>query len=504
LFWSWLYLESPGERIPSGSGYHDAIRIALDESFSIKSHIRKRDAMHHFYGYYKATFKPRFDISMDTPLWSEYVNQIDQPNGLPVYNSYGSFQVGGSTKFTYVLPTGGDIAFSTNLFQEDLKTVLATNGEELKTRQFLSKFWLSFNQPLFTRNELKENLQEAGFLYEQAIQTFTRNQMDIIYEVTRGFYLLVKASKEVDIAGEKLRNSTESYRVARLKAESGRIANADMVSAEVTVSSDRAALVKVENQYKNIEEAFKQLIGLPPEQAIQVYSDLSYRVFTIDEQKAIDEALLNRPEIHESTMDINLSNIELERAKRVREFKVYLSAYYNLTGISTLGSGSTLDLLGSSFQNMKDRPHNRGISLTLTYPIYDWGRGKEKTREAEIRLEEKELSHENLKATIRREVKEVIRMVYESRELIEMHEQNVELARKSYDISRIRFENGDISSQELSIEREQLERVQLDYLDAYINYQLAVNDLKRKTLWDFINNRGYLVDANPGTSDKQD
>jgi len=167
--------------------YQDAINIALEESFSIKSHIHKRDAMHHYYGYYKATFKPRFDVSLNTPLWSEYVNQIDQPDGLPVYNSYGSFQMGGSTKFTYVLPTGGDVAFSTNLYQEDLKTVLASDGEVLKNTQFYSRFWLSFNQPLFTRNQLKENLNEAGFMYEKAIQTFTRNQRDIVYEVSRGF-----------------------------------------------------------------------------------------------------------------------------------------------------------------------------------------------------------------------------------------------------------------------------------------------------------------------------
>lgn len=477
--------------------YQDAIRISLDESFTIKSHIHQRDAMHHFYGYYKATFKPRFDVSMNTPLWSEYVNQIDQPDGLPVYNSYGSFQVGGSTKFTYVLPTGGDIAFSTNLYQEDLKTLLASDGSELQTQQFYSRFWLSFNQPLFTRNELKENLNEAGFLYEKAIQTFTRNQTDIVYEVSRGFYFLVKAAREVEIAREKLQNSKESYRVARLKAESGRIANADMVSAEVSAASDQASLVKAENQYKNIEEAFKQLIGIPAAQAILVQPDLEYEVFAIDEEKAINEALVNRPEIHESRMDINLSGIALDRAKRVREFKVYLSAYYDLTGISTLGSGSTFDLIGSSFEDLQHRPPNRGVSLTLTYPIYDWGRGKERKREAEIRLEERELSLENLKTTIRREVREIIRTVHENQKLIEIHKQNMELARKSYDISRMRFENGDISSQELSIEREQLETVQLNYLDAYINYQLAVNDLKRKTLWDFAGNRSYLVEVNP-------
>ena len=477
--------------------YQDAIGIALDESYSNQSHLKQRDAMHHYYGYYKATFKPRFDISLNAPLWSEYVNQIDVPDGLPVYNSYGSFQTGFSTKFTYILPTGGDVAFSTNLYQEDLSTILATEGEKLQTKQFFSRFWLSFNQPLFTKNELKESLKEAEFLYEKANYYFSRNQMDIVYEVSRGFYFLVRAASEVDIAEEKLQNSKESFRVASLKAESGRIANAEMVSTEVSVASDQANLLKAKNQYWNIEEAFKQLIGLPASQAIKIQTDLKYEVFAIDEQKAIDEALIHRPEIHETYMDINLSNIQLDRAKRVREFKIYLSAYYDMTGISTLGSGSTIDLIGSSFEDLAYRPPNRGVSLILTYPIYDWGRGKEKKREAEIRLEGKELELENLKTTIRREVREIIRTVTENQELIVIHKQNLDLARKSYSISQMRFENGDISNQELSVEREQLEEVQLNYLDAYINYQLAVNDLKRKTLWDFANNRSYLIGGNP-------
>jgi outer membrane protein len=60
----------------------------------------------------------------------------------------------------------------------------------------------------------------------------------------------------------------------------------------------------------------------------------------------------------------------------------------------------------------------------------------------------------------------------------------------------MRFENGDISNQELSVEREALAGIQLEYLNAFITYQLAVNNLKRKTIWDFENNRSYLVGSN--------
>ena len=74
-----------------------------------------------------------------------------------------------------------------------------------------------------------------------------------------------------------------------------------------------------------------------------------------------------------------------------------------------------------------------------------------------------------------------------------IHEKNQQLAQKSYEISRLRFENGDITSQELGMEQERLAATQLDYLNAYITYQLALADLKRKTLWDFKNDRSYQI-----------
>jgi outer membrane protein TolC len=85
-----------------------------------------------------------------------------------------------------------------------------------------------------------------------------------------------------------------------------------------------------------------------------------------------------------------------------------------------------------------------------------------------------------------------VRSVAEAKNRLEIHEKNQQVAQRSYEISRLRFENGDITSQELGVEQERLATTQINYLNAFISYQLAVADLKRKTLWDFQNNRSYL------------
>ncbi|HUU27305.1 MAG TPA: TolC family protein [archaeon] len=472
-----------------------AIDVALHKSYTIKSYQEKKLAMQHFFNYYEAQFSPQLDFSVFTPSWNENVSGIQRVDGLPVYNSIGSMQYGSKLKFTYILPTGGNFALSSQMYRESLKTVLSLQDyRTLNSRQAYSSISLSFDQPIFTKNKLKENLEEARASYEKTSSEFTRRQLDIIYEVTKGFYALYKATREVEIAQEKLSNSEEAYRIAKLKGEAGRIPEGDVLIAEIAVAENRAALSERQGNLERTADDFKQLIGMSLDERIQVLTDLKYDSFVINSDNAIDRALKYRLEIQESELDIKLQEIDLDRAKRIREISGNISAYYDITGVSTIEHGSTGELFRSSFRNFVDRPPNRGITLTFSYPIFDWGRGSARVQQESANLREKELSLENLKTTIVREVRDNIRSVEEATNRLNIHEQNEQLAQRSYQISRMRFESGNITSQELGVEQERLADTQLAYLDAYMTYQLAVADLKRKTLWDFNKNKAYTID----------
>jgi outer membrane protein len=471
-----------------------AIKIALDESYTMKSNNTSKQSLYYNYLYNKAMFKPKLDFSVNTPLWEESVVRIDRPDSLPVYNSDGLFRLGGNVSFQYTLPTGGYLGLATNLFRENITTVLASSNQEFTTDQFYSKYWVEFTQPVFTKNELRENLKEAEYNYQKADFYFQRSQVNIVYQVTQEFYGLYKLLKEVEIGEEKLINSERSYQIALLKSGSGRIAKVDMLSAEVSVARDKANLVKLYNALKTQEDYFKQIIGIDLNKPIRINTDLSYRFFIIDDTLAMQEALKNRYDIKEGEIDIKLKEIGIDRAKRENEFKGYISAYYDLTGISTSNSTNTIDLIESSHANIANRPPNMGVALTFSIPIYDWGRRKSKIREAEYILQQSKYNLEDLTITIEREVRQVIRTVRESHEQLTIYEKNLEVARQAFDIALLQFENGNLSNQELSIEREKLAGIQLEYLNAFIAYQLAVNDLKRKTLWDFENNRSYVIE----------
>ncbi|MEG1564582.1 MAG: TolC family protein, partial [Bacteroides sp.] len=74
--------------------YDEAIHIALGESYTVKYYKEDMDATRYAYLFRKAQFKPLLDFGLFAPSWDEGMKEIQQADGLPVYNSTGSLQVG--------------------------------------------------------------------------------------------------------------------------------------------------------------------------------------------------------------------------------------------------------------------------------------------------------------------------------------------------------------------------------------------------------------------------
>ena len=72
---------------------------------------------------------------------------------------------------------------------------------------------------------------------------------------------------------------------------------------------------------------------------------------------------------------------------------------------------------------------------------------------------------------------------------------SLELALRSYAISRERFETGDITSQTLADNRDRLVSARVSYLEAFVSYRLAGADLRRRTLYDFEAGRSLVASA---------
>ena len=141
--------------------------------------------------------------------------------------------------------------------------------------------------------------------------------------------------------------------------------------------------------------------------------------------------------------------------------------------------------LGNSWAVLQDRPGNFGVALNISIPLFDWGENRSLVRAAESGLEMSRHRFDQEKINIEREIRNTVKQLNSSLKRLQLLEQNVLIAEKSFDISRQRFSNGDIDSQSLALDRTRLNAAYQSHLDSYIGYKLLLADIMRKTFYDF-------------------
>ncbi len=473
----------------------DAIDISLEKSYQMKSLRLSLVQAEENLTAAKGRFKTNADLRMDVPNYSEMVSETSVPNGLPVFNTTGRILYQGILDINQPLPTDGMFTLRSQVYHRDVSTYLADLIDNVKRKEMYTSLSLRFQQPLFTINRLKLGLKTANLNYERTSRRFKRSELDVIYAVTQSFFNLYRTTRQAEIAREDVNQQQELYDLAKKKFESGLIPEVEALQMEVDLAESQNSLVEAEGALSRAEDSFKQLIGLKLTDHVGVQTNLDYQSFQVPLERAIELALKYRSEIRESKIDVELAKIDVKETDGRSEIRGDISAFYDLTGISasTLPyNSSPRQLWNSSIDDMNRRPNNLGVVFSLSVPLWDWGVNAAEVAASQARLNDSELSLEEQKKIIVRQVREVVGKLGEAKSRLQVLQKSQKVAQRTFDISLERFNNGDITSQELALDRNRLNQAKFSLLNAYIDYKLAEADLKRKTMWDFEKNESLL------------
>jgi outer membrane protein TolC len=104
------------------------------------------------------------------------------------------------------------------------------------------------------KNRLEE-LQQIGELKMRSNieQTFMR--------VTKSFYDVLLAKQQLASNRDAFKNSENRLAIATEKYKAGKSAKTEMLKAQVDLNTDRAALMRQENNFKNYQSNLNQLLG---------------------------------------------------------------------------------------------------------------------------------------------------------------------------------------------------------------------------------------------------
>lgn len=469
----------------AGDIYHldldKSIAIARDKSYSMKR--LEQDLKIAEYNLKSATsrFKTHINLNFVSPQYTETIRQFEDSTGISFY-SVKQLNYQGTININQPLPTDGYIFVRSGLSNYD------DLFSDFRSTYLNTRFGLV--QPLdalYGYNAIRSSFKRAELAFERSSRQLKREELNLVYAVSSAFYNLLSVQKSTEIAQMDLDRQTEAFNIARNKFEAGLIREVDALQMEVDLAEAQNNYALAHVNAGSAMNNFKEILGIELSDSVVLSSDFQYDVVIVNPEHAVQLALANRHEIREQEIQIEQNKLNLKQQRAAGMIKADLTAYYEKVGVSTMpiASGFTQNLQ-NSYNDFLSRPQNYGIGFSISIPLLDWGENKALVNAAKARLTQNELQKTEVQRSIEREVRNLVADLNTSLRRLQLLEKNVEVAEKSFGITRQRFSEGDIDSQALALERNRLNNAYNSHLRAYINYQLMLADLMRKTFYDFI------------------
>ncbi len=430
----------------------------------------------------KNKFKTNIVLNIKAPNYVETIVSDDVGEGT-YYFPKKKLSYSSDLEINQPLPTDGRVYIRSGVYNED-DFYRDTNNLNLHTRIGLSQPIEAF----YSYNGIQAEFKRANLNYELSQKNLQRAELNLIYNVSQSFYALLSAQESMEIAKSDLERQKSASEIASNKYTAGLIRESDALQMEIDLgaayNSYDIAIAKNESQINNL----KQQLGLSMQDSISITGNYEYKEVLVDVEQAVQLGLDNRMEVRQREIEIELSDINIKKAKSQRYVQGEITAYYDFTGYGYNNFGTPA--FENALEDMQNRPGNRGIALNIHIPILDWGVNKSQQRVAEASKQKNRYALELEKVNIEKEIRNTVNNLHSSLNRLKLLERNVELAEKNFEISRARFSNGDIDAQTLALDRDRLNKAFKSRLDAYISYKLLLADLNRKTFYDFEKNIG--------------
>lgn len=253
----------------------------------------------------------------------------------------------------------------------------ATTGERRPVAlgaQNTSTASFSMTQSVFNRDLLLAS-RTADAYRAQATQNTARNKIDVVVNVSKAFYDVILTQRQVDILNEDIGRLQRSLQDATNQYQSGVVDKTDPQRARIALNNTRAQ----QKQYRDLigakVQTLKQLMGYPPNSAI----NLTYDTLQLVNEIALDTTLLVNPQSRIEYQLLQTQGRLLEANVRYNRWAylptVNANANYNLLYQNNLFG----QLYSQSFPNSL-------IGLSVVLPIFQGGRRIQQTKIAELQV----------------------------------------------------------------------------------------------------------------------
>ena len=354
-----------------------------------------------------------------------------------------------------------------------------------------------FTQPLlrgFGRDINTSQITIARNNLEQSEIQFEQQVMNLVVQATNSYWDLVAAHEDIRVQEGALARAQQTYEDNLRQVEIGTLAPIEVVQAQQAVAGTRESLIVAQASLTLLEDNIKTMITRVPDPALVLLrlnpiEDIRNRTDQIlPVEGAIQQALLNRPELRQAELAIRNAGINLRVAENNLLPQLNLTGSYTQTGLGgsqliTSGGGFGLenrvitripggvggafsDIFGFDFTGYQ-------VGFTLQIPLSN--RSAQANVARNVVQQRQVISQQALTAQqIALEVRNAYNQIATSQARIEAASVSRELAERRLDAENRKFELGASSIRFVLDEQQNLTQAETTEIRALVAYVKAV------------------------------
>ena len=350
---------------------------------------------------------------------------------------------------------------------DDMSTPSVDNESELIELEFGAHHniqgTVSLSQPIFAWGRYYYNYQAAKLGYEAAQKELTAAYEKLRLNVYEAFYRVLIAQEFVKVAEQSVELVEKQLGIAQTSLDAGAATNFDVLRAKVQLANAKSQVIRAKNGVKIAKNAYKTLLNLPLADDISVEGSFEIPEVKIKLDELIKQALEKRPEITRSQLNEQAGQKQLSVAKTRNLPDFAFFSNYQISHSERLTEMNRIWSLG----------------LQINIPIFDGFASRAAVKQSESVLKQLQIGTEQVMSVVETEVRNAYLALLEAKTLIDVQRETVAQAQESVRIATIRFENGMITTVELTDTQLALIQSKVNRLQAQHDYVIGLARLEK-------------------------
>lgn len=315
---------------------------------------------------------------------------------------------------------------------------------------------VDFQQLLFD-GQVFVGLQARRASIKNATLAAEVTQEQIKANVYKIYYQLVVGKRQLGTLDANIVNLEKLLFDTKQIFKNGFAEKLDVDKVQVQLSNLETERLKAENQLEAGLEGLKFLMQMPQQDELILtdsLSDAELKAGILGE----DYKYENRKEFQQLETAMELGNYNIKRYQLAKFPTVALSANYTESGQWQKFDYFKGPYYSSSF-----------IALSINFSLFDGGAKNAQIQQAKIDLRKMENNMDQLKASIDNDIKQARTLMKSALVTMDAQKRNIDLAQEVYNTTKLKYEQGVGSNQEMST-------AQTDLITAQNNYYSSLYD----------------------------